>query len=184
MMVKRGDQLKALAMPDDHDAILQDWKDNAAKHEPTNFRFLRSLKVVSNPERIDALAANLHAEAFSQIDCTRCANCCKTIPPGVSTEDIQIISGHLGLPKEKFIESYLAVDPDEGGYRMKVTPCAFLGEDDRCTIYDVRPEACRQFPHTNKEDFTSRTHLHASNTEACPAVYYIVENMRQRLRRR
>ncbi len=171
-------------MPDDHDAIFQDWKDHAARNEHANFRFLRSLKMVSNPKRIDVLAAELHTEAFGLIDCTRCANCCKTIPPGVTDEDIGVIAGQLGLSKEQFIETYLTVDQDEGGYRMKVTPCPFLGEDDRCTIYDVRPEDCRQFPHTDKKQFTSRVYQHASNTQACPAVYYIVEEMRSRLRRR
>lgn len=68
-------------MSDEHDAILRDWNASAAKNEHANFRFLRSLKMVSNPKRIDALAAELHAEAFGCIDCTRCANCCKTIPP-------------------------------------------------------------------------------------------------------
>lgn len=170
-------------MLDAHDAILQDWKENAAKDEHANARFLRSLKMVANPERVDAFAADVHAEAFDRIDCTRCANCCKTLPPGVSAEDIRIISEQLGLSGETFIATYLAVDPDEGGYRMKVTPCPFLGKDDRCTIYDVRPEACRQFPHTNKQHFTSRVYQHASNTLACPAVYYIVEEMRHRWRR-
>jgi Fe-S-cluster containining protein len=171
-------------MPDDHDAIQQDWKENAAKHERANFRFLRSLKMVAHPERIDALAADLHTEAFEQIDCTRCAICCKTMPPGVSADDLGVIAGHLGLSREAFIETYLVIDPDEAGCLMKATPCPFLGEDDRCTIYDLRPEACRQFPHTDKKYFTSRAYQHASNTQTCPAVYYIVEEMRQRLPRR
>lgn len=66
---------------------------------------------------------------------------------------------------------------------MKETPCPFLGEDDRCTIYDVRPEDCRHFPHTDKKHFTQRVYQHASNTQVCPAVYYIVEEMRHRWRR-
>ena len=171
-------------MPDAHDAILQDWKANAARNERANFRFLRSLKMVSNPRRINDLAAELHAEAFGLIDCTRFANCCKTIPPGITDEDIGVITGHLGLSREQFIETYLVIDPDEGGYRMKKTPCPFLGEDDRCTIYDVRPEDCRQFPHTDQKHFAGRVYQHASNTLICPAVHYIVEEMRHRLGRR
>jgi Fe-S-cluster containining protein len=171
-------------MPDDHDAILRDWKANAAKNEQANFRFLRSLKLVPNPRRIDVLAAELHAEAFASIDCTRCANCCKTMSPGVTDEDAGRIAGHLGLTREQFIQTYLEVDPEDSGYRMKATPCPFLGEDDRCTIYEVRPEDCRQFPHTDKKDFTQRVYQHTDNTLVCPAVYYIVDEMRHRLRRR
>ena len=75
-------------MPDDHDAMLRDWRENAARDEDANFRFLRSLKLVSDPERIDALARELHADAFARIDCTRCANCCKTMRPAFTDEDI------------------------------------------------------------------------------------------------
>jgi Fe-S-cluster containining protein len=170
-------------MPDEHDAILRDWKAKAARNDEVNFRFLRSLKLVTDPERIDILAAELHAEAFRRIDCTRCANCCKTMPPGVRKDDIEVIAGHLGLSREQFIETYLVVDPVEGGYQMNATPCPFLGEDDRCTIYGVRPKDCRQFPHTNQEDFTARTYQHSANTQTCPAVFWIVEKMRHRRRR-
>jgi Fe-S-cluster containining protein len=106
------------------------------------------------------------------------------MPPAVSAEDIGRIAEHLGLSREAFIEAYLAVDPEEGGYQMKAAPCPFLGADDRCTIYAVRPETCRQFPHTDKERFASRTYLHSANAQACPAVYYIVKRMRRGLRRR
>jgi uncharacterized protein len=51
------------------------------------------------------------------------------------------------------------------------------------TIYAVRPQACREFPHTDKEGFIWRTYLHAGNTQTCPAVYFLVQRMRQRLRR-
>ena len=82
-----------------------------------------------------------------------------------------------------FVAAYLEPDPEEGGYRTKAVPCPFLGEDDRCTIYAVRPQACRGFPHTDKEGFIWRTSLHTANTLSCPAVYFIVKRLRQRLRR-
>jgi Fe-S-cluster containining protein len=171
-------------MPNDHDALLQDWRENAAKDDDVNFRFLRSLKMVSDPERIDAQARELHEDAFRRIDCTRCANCCKTMPPAVTAEDSAAIAAYLGLSLEAFTAAYLEVDPEEGGQRMKATPCPFLGADDRCTIYAIRPAACREFPHTDKEGFIWRTYLHSANTRNCPAVYYIVKRMRQRKRRR
>ena len=67
---------------------------------------------------------------------------------------------------------------------MKAMPCPLLGEDDRCTIYAVRPQACREFPHTDKDGFIWRTYLHAANTLSCPAAYHIVKRLRRRLRRR
>jgi hypothetical protein len=58
----------------------------------------------------------------------------------------------------------------------------FLSGDNRCTIYEVRPAACREYPHTDKEGFTSRTMLHANNAKECPAVFWIVEQLRLRAR--
>jgi uncharacterized protein len=112
--------------------------------------------MVSDPDRIDALARELHEELFSRIDCTRCANCCKTIQPGFTDEDIARIAAHLGMSEETFIGAYLEIDPEEGDHKTKAAPCPFLGGDDRCTIYEVRPLGCQEFPHTDKEGFTRR----------------------------
>jgi len=169
-------------MPLDHDALLRDWQENAEKDEDTNLRFLRSLKMVSDPDRVDAAARQLHEDTFGRIDCTRCANCCKTMSPGVSDEDSERIADHLNMTREAFTAAYLVADREKGGYRMRTLPCPFLGEDDRCTIYAIRPAACREFPHTDKEGFIWRTYLHAANTRSCPAVYHIVKRMRQRRR--
>src|SRR5262249_19776126 len=58
----RGQRFSRPAMLDDHDAILREWRENSARDEDANFRFLRSLKLVSDPERIDSLARELHQE--------------------------------------------------------------------------------------------------------------------------
>jgi uncharacterized protein len=171
-------------MAAEHDALVDDWRRNAARDEGRNFRFLLSLKMVSDPDRIDDLARDLHEDAFAKIDCTRCANCCRTLQPGLTDEDIDRIAGHLGVARDAFVAAYLETNPEEGGHRTRAAPCPFLGEDGRCTIYAVRPRACRDFPHTDKEGFIWRTYGHAANTLSCPAVYFIVKRLRQRMRRR
>jgi Fe-S-cluster containining protein len=167
-------------MPSDHDELLRDWKRNAVRREDANFRFLRSLKMVDDPDEVDELARELHADTFRRIDCTRCANCCKTIAPGLNDADIDRIAAHLGMAREAFSAAYLTFDQLEGGHVMKAIPCPFLGEDDRCTIYDVRPKCCRTYPNTDQEGFTGRSHQHTANTLVCPAVYHIVKAMRDR----
>ncbi|HET6387071.1 MAG TPA: YkgJ family cysteine cluster protein [Armatimonadota bacterium] len=171
-------------MSNDHDLMVRAWKENALCEEDADFRFLRRLKLADNPGRIDSLAHELHDETFAKIDCTRCANCCKTIRPGFTGEDVERIAAHLEMSPQAFIAAHLEADPPEGEYFTKQTPCPFLGEDDRCTIYDVRPEACRDYPHTNKEGFTHRIYSHSANELTCPAVYHIVKDLRRRLRRR
>ena len=93
------------------------------------------------------------------------------------------IAGHLGMPQDKFIAAYLERDEEEARYRIKTTPCPFLGEDSKCTIYDVRPEKCQGYPFTDKPDFTLSTINHANNAVVCPAVFYLVEQMKRRLGR-
>jgi Fe-S-cluster containining protein len=139
--------------------------------------------MVSDPDRVDSLAGELHEEVFASIDCTRCASCCKTMQPGFTGEDIARIAAHLGVSQEEFIAVHLEIDPEEGGHRTKAAPCPFLGEDDHCTVYAVRPEACRDFPHTDKDGFTRRVYRHAANTLSCPAAYHLVRQLRRRLRR-
>jgi Fe-S-cluster containining protein len=60
-------------------------------------------------------------------------------------------------------------------------PCPFLGEENKCKIYNARPKDCREFPHTNKPYFASRSFMHSSNTVVCPAVYYIIEKMKSHI---
>ncbi len=167
-------------MSDQHDDLLQAWRDNAARDDDANFRFLRSLKMVDDPSRVDADARRLHAEVFAAIDCTRCANCCKTMKPVLSEADIERIAERLGVSQAKFVEAYLETDEQNGSFRMRSLPCPFLADDGRCRNYDVRPKVCREFPNTDKEEFATRTHAHSANALNCPAVYHIVTRMQRR----
>ncbi len=165
----------------DMQTIIADWKANAEKHVDRNFAFLRSLKM-KNERAVDRAARELHDEAFSIIDCTRCANCCKTVSPMFIEEDIGRIAQHLKTTEAEFKATYL--EPDElGDLFLKSVPCPFLANDGLCTIYEVRPKDCAEYPHTRKKEFATRTHLHADNTLVCPAVFWIVEELRARRRR-
>jgi hypothetical protein len=161
----------------DHDTIVEDWRRNAKSHGDENYEFLRSLKFRDYGFDPDELAAELHERAFQVIDCTRCANCCKTLDIKITSTDAERIAQHLNMAADAFGETYLATD-EEGGRKFRQQPCPFLGEDDRCQIYGVRPTDCREYPHTDKKWFASRTMAHASNALACPAVFWIVEQMR------
>jgi hypothetical protein len=174
--------VKELTMSAEHDAIMQDWRKNAEKHDARNVRFLHSLELAPDSDAIDGLAQRQHEVAFRKIDCTKCANCCMKMIPGFSDEDVDRISGHLGMPREAFIATYLSKEDSGDGYETKTLPCPFLGNDDRCTIYEVRPDVCRSFPHTDRDNFIGRIDAHSANLRDCPAVYYIVERMREQLR--
>ncbi|MBI3865092.1 MAG: YkgJ family cysteine cluster protein [Planctomycetia bacterium] len=167
---------------DPHDTAMDDWRRNAAEHDDRNYEFLRSLKFPDDGVEPDEIAAPLHTQAFQIIDCTRCANCCKTMSVRFTPDDVERIAAHLGMPADRFIATYLMVIKDDDfGYAVENKPCPFLGPDDRCTIYEVRPTVCREFPHTGKPDFATRVMSHSNNALQCPAVFWIVEQMRMKM---
>jgi Fe-S-cluster containining protein len=61
---------------------------------------------------------------------------------------------------------------------MQQTPCPFLGDDNACSVYDDRPKACREFPHTNHRKMHTHLALAHHNIEICPAVFAIVEQLK------
>jgi uncharacterized protein len=93
--------------------------------------------------------------------------------------DIRRIAERLNVKPADFAATYLKAD-EQGELFLKGVPCPFLGADNRCGIYDVRPRDCVEYPHTQKKGFTFRTYGIADNTISCPAVFYIVEQMRAR----
>ena len=63
----------------------------------------------------------------------------------------------------------------------KSMPCPFLGPDNLCDIYDVRPKACAAFPHTDRKKIYQINHLTIKNTLFCPAAYLFVEKLKDRI---
>ncbi|NND87804.1 MAG: YkgJ family cysteine cluster protein, partial [Flavobacteriaceae bacterium] len=94
--------------------------------------------------------------------------------------DIERIAKHFRMKPKTFIESYLRMD-EENDYVLQEVPCAFLGADNYCSIYDVRPKACREFPHTDRRKFHQINNLTLKNVAICPAAFNIVEEMKRRL---
>jgi Fe-S-cluster containining protein len=164
----------------DHESVVEDWRQNAKSHDEDNYEFLRSMKVQEYDFDPDELAGQLHNQAFQIVDCTRCANCCKTMTITFNDADIKRIAKHLNMGTAKFIETYLEAGEKKGSSKARQKPCPFLGEDNRCTIYAVRPTVCREYPHTDKQGFTHRTMGVANNALVCPAVFWIVEQMKRR----
>ncbi len=147
---------------------------NPAEHK-TFFAHLRKQR----GKHVNALATDIHEEVFAQTDCLTCANCCKTISPVFKDKDIERIAKSLKVKNTDFVQTYLRLDED-GDYVLQQTPCPFLGQDNYCGIYAVRPKACQSYPHTDKE-FQKRLSLTLKNTAICPAAHQIVERMKERL---
>lgn len=144
-----------------------------------NKKFFEKLKK-KTPKNLDYLMQELHEAEFKKTDCLTCANCCKTTGPLFTLADIERISKYLKQKPQQFISQYLEIDEDKD-YVLQSVPCTFLDNENACMIYDVRPKACREFPHTDRKKFQRITDLTLKNIAICPATYRIVEQMKLRL---
>lgn len=124
----------------------------------------------------DNLFEESHHQVFSKIHCLDCANCCKTHSPIILSTDIKRISKYLGMSAHQFMSNYLLIDEDED-WVFHTQPCPFLGNDNRCSIYDVRPKACSEYPHTNRKKIYQLEKITMKNAEICPAVSKILEEV-------
>ncbi len=151
----------------------------AKDKENTHKKFFSVLKR-KPPKHLDRIMEQLHEREFEKTDCLKCANCCKTTGPLFTDKDILRIAKYLRHKPQEFTEQYLRIDEDRDWVLQKL-PCIFLGVDNRCSIYDVRPKACREFPHTDRKKFQQIAHLTMKNVEICPAAFNIVEALRSNL---
>ncbi len=145
-----------------------------------NKKFFAKLKS-KPPKNLDYVMQELHDAEFKRTNCLDCANCCKTTGPLFTDKDIERIAKHFRMKTQHFVAQYLRIDEDND-YVLQRVPCAFLGANNYCSIYEVRPKACREFPHTDRNKFQQISNLTLKNIEMCPAAYHIVEQMKKRIK--
>jgi Fe-S-cluster containining protein len=126
-------------------------------------------------KKLDEVFHSEHDKTFREIDCLSCANCCKTTSPIFRDIDIKRISKSMKTSEKLFISNYLHMDSD-GDYVLNEAPCTFLDLDtNKCSIYEIRPLACREYPHTDRKNMHQILDLTQKNMDICPAVVLIVE---------
>jgi uncharacterized protein len=154
--------------------------EQARKADASTRQLFKKLK--KNPPRhLDTLIQELHGEVFARVDCLTCANCCKTTSPVFTNKDIDRIARYLRMKPGQFIEEFLHIDEDND-YVLNVAPCPFLEADNHCRIYEHRPTACREYPHTDRKNIHQLLDLTRRNTHVCPAVFTIVEKLKDTLK--
>lgn len=159
---------------------MKDIHNDISKLAANDFRknkvFFTSLKK-NPPSNLDAQVHDLHDKVFSKINCLECANCCRTLGPRITDKDIERIAKYLKIKPSQLFEKYLRLDEDND-YVFKSLPCPFLGADNYCTVYEVRPAACKNYPHTDRKKFIQLLDITLKNTAVCPGVYEIVKELR------
>jgi hypothetical protein len=152
--------------------ILQNWQKKSADNQKKYKQFLNR----ADKNQVLKQLPDLHDEAFSKINCLDCAACCKNYSPRFKTPDLKRIAKHLKMKEGDFIEKYLSLDV-EGDYVVRSKPCPFLGADNFCGIYDVRPSDCARFPYTDEDVIIKRQQLTLKNSSFCPIVYFVLEKL-------
>ena len=159
--------------------FLAQHKEQSKLKSEENQQFFKRLKKIK-PKVLDKLIHPLHEEVFECTNCLKCANCCTTTGPLFTDKDISRIAKHLRIKPFEFTQQYLRIDEDRD-YVLKSVPCTFLEEDNYCSIYEVRPKACREYPHTDRKKQNQLLNLTEKNIEVCPAVFNIVEKLKKEL---
>ena len=122
-----------------------------------------------------------HHDVFKDTDCLTCANCCKSYSPIISLEDLYSISVGASISVENLLKEYIEMD-EEGDFVFRMQPCPFLNlNDNKCKIYEHRPSACKDYPHTNRKKIKSALDAIEINASTCPAVYTILNNVYSRI---
>ena len=154
-----------------HELAERDYKANEA--------FFRQLKK-KKPKNLDDQFHTLHDETFDNDACLDCGNCCKSISPGIYEKDVERLARFLKKKPSKVIDEYLHQEKN-GDYAFVQTPCPFLAADNYCMVYEARPKACREYPHTDRRRMYQILDITLKNTYICPFVYEIVKKLRERL---
>src|ERR1035441_5647974 len=116
------------------------------KKRDENLKFRRFMKAHDHSDRIlRRIAQGIEEE----IDCTKCANCCRVSTVTVTERDIERLARYLRVSAARFVSEYTIEgdEKDEGRIlrHTKEAGCVFL-DGNACTVYDARPDICQRFP--------------------------------------
>ena len=160
--------LQLITTPDEVAAL-------AADRFEENEHFKAHLKTLE-PEVIDEAVMRLNKEAEAGIDCLACGKCCTRLMVNIDDAAIVRLSERLQLTEAQFRERFV-----EGGSFMSflnAIPCQFL-DGKACTVYEIRPDECRNFPQLDRPGFTTRMFGTFSHYGMCPLIYNVVEGLKQ-----
>ena len=140
-------------------------------------KFIRLLKKVKSSE-LDALCEKFHTLFAGEINCLDCANCCRGTGPLLKNRDISRLSKSMKMKTGQFVENYLVTD-EEGDMIFRELPCPFIDEKNYCIVYEDRPAACRDYPHTDRRNMRKYLKPTLENYRICPIVYLVIEELKK-----
>ncbi len=155
-----------------------------AQHRDDNQAFNHYIDIMWERERrtdaeLDALVDAIAARVIPHIDCTACANCCRSLPVGLTPADIPSLTRATGLPPDTITRRYVAPSQSgEWGVLCEV-PCPFL-RGNTCSVYSSRPRACRDYP-AFTPDFRWLRDYFMRGAGHCPIIFNVIEHLKRHL---
>ncbi len=143
--------------------------------ENENQQFISFIKNQDSKE-IDRLVFELNKSISVEIDCTQCANCCKSLMINVTDEEANHLSNQIKQSRKIFDEKYLEKG-NNGTMIMNTIPCHFLN-DNKCLVYEHRFEGCKEFPGLHLPDFKKRLFTIFMHYQRCPIIFNVVEKLK------
>lgn len=144
----------------------------SARQREENLNFVTLLKTKDSAE-VDRLVVKISREVASQIDCTKCSNCCHSLTVAPDYQDISRLAGALEMETHHFKQKYMQRD-HEGDMVFRQRPCPLLKQG-RCSVYENRPKLCRTYPHLEKGNIMDRLGNVLSNLKVCPIAFNTFE---------
>jgi hypothetical protein len=157
--------------------LVQIRRDGEKKREE-NLKFRRWIKSHNFVERQFKHAAE---EIHKEIDCRKCAECCRVSEIAITERDTESLIKFLGIPRKKFLAEYTMAGEDDAVIlrRTKEKGCTFLDGND-CMVYEARPAGCEKFPHLLRGagSLESRMWEFVDRATYCPIVFNWFEKVK------
>ncbi len=139
-----------------------------------NYRFRTYLKMNADEKILDRQFKKLHNKYFKDFDCSKCRNCCKVLGVSMDEREVNEICKCYNFDVNELKNNILKESYGE----YIAHPCPFLDEDNSCKIKDCLPRTCKEYPYTNKSERLYSLLTIVKNSEVCPVVYKILEDLK------
>ncbi|MCC7030494.1 MAG: YkgJ family cysteine cluster protein [Chitinophagaceae bacterium] len=162
-------------------ALISNLKKQLPLRKKSMVSFLKKFdtKFVRN---INSLVDQASDETWAETNCLSCANCCKVMTPTFTKSDLARIAPHFQMSEKAFYDKWLKTDPETGDKVNRIQPCQFLDlKTNMCSIYEIRPIDCAQFPHFKRKPFGDYNHVHEQNIEYCPATFLFITKLQHKI---